>query len=39
MPVLTKPFQNSEQVGTLLNSFYKVNVTLIPKPNTDIASK
>lgn len=39
MPVLTKPFQNSEEEGTLLNSFYKANVTLIPKPNRDITSK
>ena len=29
-----KLFQQKEEKGTLLNSFYEASTTLIPKPNT-----
>ena len=34
-PVLLKLFQNIAEGGTLLNSFYKATITLIPKPDKD----
>ena len=39
MSILLKLFQKSEEVGTLLNSFYKVSTTLIPKPDKDTSRK
>ena len=38
MPVLFILFQKVEE-GTLPNSFYKANITLIPKPDKDVTRK
>ena len=38
-PVLLKLFQNIAEGGTLLNSFYKATITLIPKPDKDVTKK
>ena len=38
-PILLKLFQNIAEEGTLLNSFYEVTVTLIPKPDKDSTQK
>ena len=39
MPVLLKLFQHIAGEGTLPNSFYKVTVTLISKPDKDSTKK
>ena len=38
-PVLLKLFQNVAEGGTLPNSFYEATITLIPKPDKDVAKK
>ena len=35
-PILLKPFQKTEEKGTLPNSFYEASFTLTPKPDKDI---
>ena len=39
MPILLKLFQKITEKGTLLNSFYKDTITLIPKPDKDNTQK
>ena len=39
MPILLKLFQKISQKGTLLISFYKATITLIPKPDKDNTQK
>ena len=39
MPIFLKLFQNTAEARTFPNSFYKVTVTLIPKPNKDNTKK
>ena len=39
MPILLKLFQKIAVEGTLPNSFYKVTITLIPKPEKDNTKK
>ena len=39
MPILLKIFRKIEDEGTLWNSFYEVTITLVSKPDKDIAEK
>ena len=39
MSILLKLFQKIEEEGTLSNSFYKANITLIPKPDKETKRK
>jgi hypothetical protein len=39
MPILLKPFHEIERERTVLKSFYKLSVTLIPKPDTTTRKK
>jgi hypothetical protein len=39
VPTLLKPFHKIEMKGTLPNSFYEANITLIPKPDKDTSKK
>ena len=39
MSTLLKLFQKIAEEGTLLNSFYKANITVMPKPDKDKTRK
>ena len=38
-PILLKLFQNIAEGGTLLNSFYRATITVIPKPDKEVTRK
>jgi hypothetical protein len=39
MPTVLKLFHKIEREGTLPNSFYEANITLIPKPDKDTSKR
>jgi hypothetical protein len=39
IPTLFKLFYKIEREGTLLNSFYEANITIMPKPDKDTSKK
>ena len=39
IPILPKLIQKTKEEETLLNSFHKATITLIPKPDKDTAKK
>lgn len=39
IPILRKPFQETEEEGTLTSSFFVASINPIPKPNKNITVK